>query len=191
MVSLRHKLLVDAEVQGSLLRRTAMYGTSCALYFMVILVFTESMSDPQATIGDALGGCLNESIYWLPGLAILAPIISYDLLKFTNRFTGPVARLRTEMRRLTEDKSDDRLCFREDDYWVEMADVFNDLRDEVIDLRKELAASKRAAQSPDSEPPPPLQSPLFAKKADDDQNGGRDGDQDAAEKFLATGEAVG
>lgn len=165
MVLLRHKLFIDRDVQGMLLRRTALYGIACALYFTVILLLTESMSDPDESIVSALLRCLDEAIYWVPGLAILAPVVAYDILVFSNRFTGPAFRLQREMQRLVKGESERPLSFRDDDYWVEMADTFNEIRDELMELRQ---AKKDAAAAARAESEPALQPRLFSK--DDDES---------------------
>jgi hypothetical protein len=138
-VLLRQQLLIDEQVQGSLLRRTALYSGACAVYFIVILVFTESMSNPDEHFSAGLFRCLDESIYWAPGLMLLAPVIAYDMLRLTNRFAGPFFRLRREMTRLIDGESIDPLSFRDGDYWIEVADIFNEIRDELMELREENA----------------------------------------------------
>ncbi|QDT02634.1 hypothetical protein K227x_10120 [Rubripirellula lacrimiformis] len=132
----RQQLLIDHHVQGSLLRRTGLYSIGCTVYFAVILLFTESMSRQDTTISEAIFRCLDESIYWAPGLILLTPLVAYDMLRLTNRFAGPIFRLRREMQRLVDDESESPLSFREGDYWTDFADVFNDLRQEVIELRE-------------------------------------------------------
>jgi hypothetical protein len=136
-VPLRQQLLIDENVQGSLLRRTALYSGACAVYFIVILVFTESMSNPDEPISAGLYRCLDEAIYWAPGLVLLAPVIAYDMLRLSNRFVGPFFRLRREMTRLIDRESIEPLSFRDGDYWIEVADIFNEIRDELIKLREE------------------------------------------------------
>lgn len=133
---LRQQLLIDSNVQGSILCRTALYSAACAIYFIVILVFAESMSSPDRSFGDSLMHCFEEAIYWAPGLLLLMPLVAYDMLKLTNRFAGPIFRMRREMQRLAVGESERRLSFREGDYWIEMADEFNTLRDELMQLRE-------------------------------------------------------
>jgi hypothetical protein len=140
-VLLRQQLLIDQNVQGSLLGRTALYSSACAVYFIVILVFTESMSDPHEPLSESILRCLDEAIYWAPGLMLLTPVIAYDLLKVTNRFAGPVFRLQREMQRLVDGESTHPLSFRDGDYWIEMAETFNQLREELIELRQSRAES--------------------------------------------------
>ena len=143
----RKQLLIDENVQGSLLKRAAFYSVACVVYFMVILVFTESMSRQDASFAEALMGCLGEAIYWAPGLLLMTPLVAYDMLKQTNRFAGPVFRLRREMRRLIAGESDLPLSFRNDDYWTEMADDFNAIREELLELRKIKAEYQSADRS--------------------------------------------
>jgi hypothetical protein len=133
---LRQELLIDANVQGSLLCRMALYSAGCGVYFIVILLFTESMGNPNEAISDTLLRCLEEALYWIPGLMLLLPVVAYDLLRVSNRFTGPMFRLKREMHRLVLGESVHRLSFRADDYWIEMADLFNSLRDELLELRQ-------------------------------------------------------
>ena len=136
-VFLRQQLLIDGHVQGSLLKRTALYSLACAIYFVVILVFTESMSRQDGNLGDAMLRCLDEAIYWAPGLFLLAPLIAYDMLKLTNRFAGPIFGLRREMQRLIAGESERPLNFRDGDHWSDLAVGFNQIREELMTLREE------------------------------------------------------
>lgn len=135
-VFVRQQLLIDEKVQGALLRRAGFYSLACALYFIVILIFAEFMSRQDVSLVEAIFGCFTEAIYWLPGLLLMVPLIAYDMLKQSNRFAGPMFRLRREMQRLIAGESEQPLNFRDDDYWTEMADEFNQLRDELQQLRK-------------------------------------------------------
>lgn len=138
-VPLRHQLLIDNAVQGTLLRRTALYSFACALYFIVILIFTESMTDPNVPLSEAAFRCFDEAIYWLPGLMLLTPVVAYDLLMVSNRFAGPAYRLRRELQRLIDGQSITPLSFRDGDYWIELADRFNVIRAELLELRESQA----------------------------------------------------
>jgi hypothetical protein len=132
---LRNQLLIDESVQGALLRRTALYCGCSAVYFITILIFTESITTPDQTILQSLLHNLNEIVYWAPGLMLMSPIVLYDLLRVTNRFAGPVFRLQREMQRLIDCESTSPLTFRERDYWMEMAVAFNKIRDEMLERR--------------------------------------------------------
>ncbi|MCG8653823.1 MAG: hypothetical protein MI861_28550, partial [Pirellulales bacterium] len=139
------------EVHGCLVRRIMLYGASCAIYFSIILVCSELLSESNYSLETALARCLDEMMYWLPGIAILAPMVGYDILRLTNRFTGPFFRLKVEMQHLV-DQDDDRppLTFRQGDYWSEVAVIFNQLREELQELRAEKARGFSAADQAES-----------------------------------------
>ncbi len=176
MVLLRDKLFIDGDVQGTLLRRAALYSVACALYFGVILVFTESMSDPDQSIGESIKRCLDEAIYWFPGLATLAPLVAYDILRVTNRFTGPIFRLRREMRRLSDGEKSQVIVFRDDDYWNDMAELFNQIREELTELRE----AKKQAAAASTAGDVPVQPRLFTNDG---------GDQEISDDLLTTSKA--
>lgn len=144
MPVLRHKLFIDSDVQGTLLRRAFLYAAACAIYFMVILFFLQKPVDSDESLLEAFYRFFDELIYWLPGFAILTPVIAYDIARVTNRFSGPIYRLRREMIRLAEGRPIGPLSFRGEDHWCEMADVFNRLRNELIELRTLKAEFERA-----------------------------------------------
>ena len=114
-VFLRQQLLIDSKVQGALLARTAFYTTACVIYFMVIMVFTATITSPNKPLSEIIIRCLDEAVYWAPGLLLLGPLVAYDLLKLTSRFAGPAFRLRREMERLVAGESQYPLNFREGD----------------------------------------------------------------------------
>lgn len=162
-VLLRQQLLIDRKVQGSLLWRTALYSSACGLYFIIILVFTEWMSNSSGSFVESIFACIDESIYWAPGLMLLVPVIAYDLLKLTNRFAGPFFRLSREMQRLRKNESEMPLGFRDGDYWVEIADDFNAVREELMNLRQFYAEHNQ-----DPEEQAIRQNKLFSTDDEDD-----------------------
>lgn len=133
---LRSQLLVDSVVQTELFRRILIYAATAMVYFLTIVVIEETVLHQDRSFGAVLKGTLDQSIFWLPGLLVLVPLMLYDLLKVTHRFTGPMYSLRREMKRLVDGKSKRSIHFRSDDYWNDMASTFNLLREELIELRE-------------------------------------------------------
>ena len=140
----RHVLVTDKAVQGALLVRLVLYGISCLLYFSIIQLLDVALADPVQSHWDIACMFFGEAIYWAPGLFVIMPILAYDLLRVSNRFTGPVTRLRKEMRHLTAGESVEPIEFRDEDFWGEMADEYNLLREEVVKLRNELASAQKS-----------------------------------------------
>lgn len=140
----RRRLLVDQAVQGVLLRRFALYGTASLFYCGVTLFLTDTLRHPQESISESLLRSMDELAFWVPAFLLLAPIFAYDLLRLTNRFVGPIFRLRRELRRLSNGEAVSKMQFREGDYWHDAADSFNRIREELETLR---AAAARGDSS--------------------------------------------
>jgi len=130
----RTQLLVNGRLQWAIVQRTAFYTFACALYFMVVLFYSESSRFGHDSFSKTLIQFLDVVLCWAPGVMLIAPIIVYDVLLFTNRIAGPMHRIRNEMKQLIDGQSDQPIVLREDD-WTEMADLFNQIQAEVIQLR--------------------------------------------------------
>lgn len=142
----RYRFFVDCEVQSAILFRVAIYGCATTLYFAITLICTQCLSDPERGLMDSLSKCLEDVVYWLPGFLFLIPVAAHDLLKMTNHFAGPIHRLRHEMHLLIDDKSERPLSFREEDYWTDLTTTYNQLRGELLRLRKCVAEQNAAPQ---------------------------------------------
>ncbi len=58
---------------------------------------------------------------------LVLPVILIDLARMSNRFTGPILRLGRAMRQAADGQRVDPVLFRDDDYWQEHADAFNQM----------------------------------------------------------------
>ena len=150
----RHTYFVDAQVQSALLIRASIYGLSLTFYFAITLICTQWMDQPDRSFFDSLTGSIEDVTYWLPGFLLLVPVAAHDLLKMTNQFAGPITRLRREMKLLIENKSERPLNFREDDYWVELTTSYNQIRGELLQLRRQL--HDMTVEQDDAKLPPSL-----------------------------------
>lgn len=72
---------------------------------------------------DLLGGLL---VALMVSLSVL-PVILYDLTRLSNRFAGPMVRLHRSMYQAAKGDRVESIYFRDQDYWQEFADAFNDL----------------------------------------------------------------
>ncbi|MEM6777529.1 MAG: hypothetical protein AAF670_07710 [Planctomycetota bacterium] len=133
----RIRLLIDRDVQMSLIIRGLLYTLACLIYFVVIELFSVLAAHPGATTGELIRFTLIDAIYWVPGLLVLGPLMVHDMLRHSNRLAGPIFSLRREIRRLVANDAPSDLKFRGDDHWQTMANDFNQLRQIVQDLRSE------------------------------------------------------
>lgn len=121
----RKRLLVDWRVQGALALRCVIYWCLCLVSISIMLVVWAMLTDPTRFFYEHAADL--ESTFTPAAIAsvFLLPIVIFDLLKLTNRFAGPIYRLRAEMRELARGGEIKRLRFRDGDLLPELAEEFN------------------------------------------------------------------
>jgi hypothetical protein len=140
----RRQLFVDPKVQGALVLRVVLYWAICVVAIALMLLCWRIITGPARlfyTHFDAMwfhyGPVLVASFF-------LLPLVVYDIVEMSNRFCGPLFRLRRSMRALARGEHVNPISFREGDYWPEFAQEFNAL----------LARIQRET-SPEAQPPEP------------------------------------
>ncbi|TWU04673.1 hypothetical protein [Stieleria varia] len=122
----RTKNLVDAEVQGSLLRRVALHwGVFFACNAVALLIWMRLFEQPDASWGDTFGDTMRRFLPFLIITTALIPAFVWDTLKLSNRFAGPMLRLRAALADIKEGRAVKPLTFRGSDFWQEIATNFN------------------------------------------------------------------
>jgi hypothetical protein len=145
----RSIFLIDREVQGALMLRIMLYWLFCLLSISLMLICWSAYNGPSQRFVD-----LVTDLYYRYGPAlsaslILLPIVMMDVLRMSNKFVGPVMRLRKGLRDVAEGRPAQPLNFRDDDFWREMAGDFNRAAAHVA----RAAAERPAATEEMSEPP--------------------------------------
>ena len=132
----RKQNFVDKHVQGALLRRIFFHWV---IFFFVVtmsVVMLQAMlGDPAQSLVTRLKHEMGNFVFMGVILLALFPAFMLDTIRFSNRFVGPIARLRRHLRQLGS--GDTEHCkFRENDYWAEMAGEFNEVAD-MIDSKSQ------------------------------------------------------
>jgi methyl-accepting chemotaxis protein len=107
-----------------------------AVYVGATSLATDSMTDPDADWQTVLIKCLDEAVYIVPGLLVIVPLVAVNLLRLTRRYASPIDKLSKEMQLLSAGKSDAPLVFDNSDAWSHLATQFNELREEILELRQ-------------------------------------------------------
>jgi len=141
--SLRKRFFVDYRVQGALIVRVVLYWLVCLLTIMLLLLGWGMITGPIRPLNTHLS-----ELWALNGPAAVAslmllPAVIFDLLRLSNRFAGPMFRLRRSMHDLAQGKPVATLRFRHSDFWQDLADDFN-----IVAARAKAAK----ASPPDSRP---------------------------------------
>jgi hypothetical protein len=134
----RRQLFVDRTVQGGIVLRCLLYWATCLATTFVMLFFWSLLTGPAR-----LSWMTVDQLWFQYGPAFVAsilllPLVVWDLLKVSNRFAGPVLRLRRELKKLARGEHVNPLFFRRQDHWRDMADDFN----RVLSRLKELEAKE-------------------------------------------------
>jgi hypothetical protein len=143
----RKKLLVDPKVQGALLVRAAMYWAFSLSSITLLLLCWRIIAGPARPFYMHF-----DDMWFFYGPALVAsivllPIVLLDTLRLSNRFVGPLFRVRTEMRKLARGERVEPLRFRDGDFWQEIAREFN-----AVAARVQGAPSEEVAAQGDGGP---------------------------------------
>jgi hypothetical protein len=150
-------MFVDRQVQGALLFRIAIYWCFAVLTVCLVTLCVRAItySGPSDSFFDyfAFGEFFTQyGVVVLASLA-LVPIIMLDVIATSNRFVGPLYRMRRSLRALAAGEHVEPIQFREKDYWKDVAGEFNLVADYVARLKIELDAAKPGSHQPqDLEP---------------------------------------
>ncbi len=124
----RTKTLVDPEVQGSLLRKISFHWIVFFICNSIALViWIRLFEQPDADWGQTFGDTLRRFLPFFVITAALIPAFVWDTLKLTNRFAGPIMRLRAALLDAGAGRGVKPLQFRNSDFWQEIAQNFNAL----------------------------------------------------------------
>ncbi|MHB8902322.1 MAG: hypothetical protein ACYC6Y_26480 [Thermoguttaceae bacterium] len=147
----RTQLLVDPEVQGALVARAILYWVTCTLSIALLLLCWRVLTGPVRPLWFHL-----ENMWFFYGPALVAslivlPVAIMDMIRVSNRFAGPLTRLRHSMRTLAKGGTVPEIEFRKDDFWYEFAEEFNAVVREVEMLRER--EDQAIAESPNDHVP--------------------------------------
>jgi len=135
----RRRLFVDPEVQSGMLSRLVVYWLCSALFITLPLAFVYTLMDSSMLW---INHVVDVWVFHWPIFAtmtVMFPFAYYDLLKFSNRFVGPIFRLRAELTNIFETGETRRIKFRTKDYWQDVAEGFNRLVTRIDELEQQLA----------------------------------------------------
>lgn len=150
----RKRMFVDPKVQGSLMIRVVIYWLFCVLAISQILLFWQIYSGPP---GQSFIEQFRYDLLWQKyGIVVFAsifliPPLLVDVVVISNRFVGPLYRLRRSMRALAAGEQVRPIHFRKNDIGDQMAVEFNALIAYVDKLRQQAGATPVATTQVESE----------------------------------------
>lgn len=138
----RKRLFVDPEVQGQLVLRVTLYWVTCLITIALMVMCWRIVNGPARPFYRHL-----DDMWFHLGPALLAsllllPMVIVDVIRVSNRFVGPLLRLRRSLRGLARGEEVDPIRFRQGDFWQGFADEFNSLITRIKEL--EIAAYRNS-----------------------------------------------
>ncbi len=159
----RSRYFVERQVQGALGLRIAMHWGLFLVATALLTTFLRVIGNVEfVSIVDVVALALREQLTVFVVLLALLPWFVHDALKLSNRFAGPMVRLRGALRELNQEGATLPLKFRRGDFWSDIAEEFNELRSQIDRDRSELAHLRSQLAAANSQSPAaPLGSPML------------------------------
>ena len=146
----RKRLFVDPQVQGALLYRTFLYWLVSVALMVTMLACWQVFTGPPQTLAQVFGTLWFSYGPALVVAVLVLPLMLVDVVRISNRFVGPIYRLRGTMRRLARGEQVVPIKFRDGDFWLEVADEFNAVL-EMIPANRGATQQRSAAQQRDEQ----------------------------------------
>jgi hypothetical protein len=123
----RKQLFVDPKVQGALILRVVLYWVVCVVTITLMLLCWRIVTGPARPFYTHFDDMWFHFGPALVASFLLLPLVVYDIVQMSNRFCGPLFRLRRCMRALARGEHVAPISFRDGDFWPEFAQEFNTL----------------------------------------------------------------
>ncbi len=135
---MRQQVWIDRHVQGVLVGRVLLYWSGILIYFGLSIGCFHWWQNPEWTLTEHLWAMFDQIWPCLPTLMLLLPLVVFDIVRLSNRFAGPVYRLRKHLSELSQDSAVPPLNFRDDDYWQQLAAPINLLQQRMLVLEQQV-----------------------------------------------------
>jgi hypothetical protein len=138
----RRQYFVDPKVQGALILRLIGYWGVTVITTTAMVLCWRLVTQPPKSLFSQIGDMW---VFYGPALIsslLLVPLIVIDCVRMSNRFAGPLYRLRRCMRDLGAGLPVPPIHFRDGDFWIEVADEFNAVSAKFQRLEEELAEAR-------------------------------------------------
>lgn len=148
----RRLRIVEGRLQGQLLRQVCWHWS---LFLLISATLTLSLglltADPTTPFSNRLLQVAATQMLPFFVLLTLLPYFLVNTIRLSNRFAGPVRRLRNALEDLAYRNQARPLVFRDGDFWGSAADAYNavveqhqQMQDKIDDLEAELERQRES-----------------------------------------------
>ena len=121
----RKKLFVDRIVQLALIRRALLYWCFSIVTSTFMYVCWQFLAGQPPLFSENFDNRTFVFLITVSASVVTLPLVVIDIVRLSNRFVGPMIRLREKMHQLSDGKIPEAIHFRDSDYWHEFAEDFN------------------------------------------------------------------
>lgn len=131
----RKRLMIDPTVQWAVARRVALHWFG----FFAVLLSVNSLigmllNIPEKPMADSAIEAVQNQTPQIFIMLLILPIFLRDTIRLSNKFAGPMYRLRLGLAALAEGKQQGVMKFRTSDFWQDVAERFNSVRERMESL---------------------------------------------------------
>lgn len=123
----RRRYFVDPAVQGALLRQAICYWLWASATFSLFILMYRVFPAWLSGTGQESGRLWYHLAPYLVASAVLFPIVVFSAIRFSNRFAGPMVRIRRTLKQLAQGETPRRLVLRKNDFWSDIAGDINEI----------------------------------------------------------------
>jgi hypothetical protein len=152
--ALRKSLFVDPKVQGALALRVVLYWAVCLITITLMLLCWRIVTGPARLFYTHFDDMWFHYGPAMVASCLLLPLVIVDVIRVSNRFAGPMLRLRRSMKALARGEHVEPITFRDGDFWQDFADEFNTLLRRVQGEPAPPAPESETAGDPSAEEEP-------------------------------------
>ncbi len=145
----RKQILVDRKVQGALVLRSVIYWCFGVFALSLIVLCWSAIAGPP---GPVFSPARFEQLWEQYGIVAVAslfmlPIVLIDVVVLSNRFTGPLNRMRCSLRALAAGEFVQPVHFRDRDFWHDVAEELNAVAAYIERLKQQNGAAGQRPRS--------------------------------------------
>ena len=143
---IRRILFVDPAVQGALIKRVVIYWLVCVITISLFILCSWILIGRAGIFYTHLDDLW---FYYAPAVVaslLLLPLLVTDIIRLSNRFVGPLVRLRRGMRAIACGEEAPEIKFRDNDFWKDFAEEYNAVVRRVHELESRLSGPQRESR---------------------------------------------
>ena len=148
---MRRRFFIDPDVQTGLLKRLVFYWVASLLFLTLPIAFAKTVSDPNVFFLNHVADVYLTHWPVLVMLMFFLPFAMNDALKYSNRFAGPIYRLRCELKNFEDGNRLKPIKFRNGDFWHDLASGINRVTARLNELEDLNGSGSQDADSEKSE----------------------------------------